>query len=224
MQSKIFGLLNEKEPVISNGNLLLSEYYWEMFSNNRNQSNNDLGTSYELKLVSKTNSQTLLVFNASEMGDALRIIATAAVVRDMSNARYACVLANSFGYKEKVLAKSLSVFLLNSIDFIRVDGTVQKIKNDLVPIRQHQKNYSHPKKRQKMEIMKDVLHFIRGQDCTGITSIIYKCNLNYNTALKMIDELIKKDYLQVENIENKKIFTVTNKGESFLETFASLEI
>ena len=75
-----------------------------------------------------------------------------------------------------------------------------------------------------MEIMKDVLHFIRGQDCTGITSIIYKCNLNYNTALKMIDELIKKDYLQVENIENKKIFTVTNKGESFLETFASLEI
>ena len=224
MQSKIFGLLNEKEPVISNGNLLLSEYYWEMFSNNRTQSNNDLGTSYELKLVSKTNSQTLLVFNASEMGDALRIIATAAVVRDMSNARYACVLANSFGYKEKVLAKSLSVFLLNSIDFIRVDGTVQKIKNDIIPIKSHEKTHEHPKKRQKMEIMKDVLHFIRGQDCTGITSIIYKCNLNYNTALKMIDELIKKDYLQVENIENKKIFTVTNKGESFLETFASLEI
>ena len=224
MQPKIFGLIDERVPVISNGNLALSEYYWEMFPNNRGSFNNDVGASYELKLVSKVDSQTLLVFNASEMGDIVRIIATAAVVRDMSNAKYACVLAGSFGFKEKVLAKSLSVFLVNSIDFIRVDGTVQKIKNDIMPIRPHEKNHTHPKKRQKMEIMKDVLHFIRGQDCTGITSIIYKCNLNYNTALKMIDELIKKDYLKVENVENKKVFTVTHKGESFLEAFASLEI
>ena len=75
-----------------------------------------------------------------------------------------------------------------------------------------------------MEIMKDVLHFIRGSDCTGRTSIIYKCNLNYNTALKMIEELINKEYLKVETVENKKTFIVTGKGESFLEAIANFEI
>jgi predicted transcriptional regulator len=224
MQSKIFGLLDDKLPIISNGNLALSEYYWEMYPNGRTSGNNDVGSSYELKFVAKAGSQTLLVFIASEMADVVRIIATAAVVRDMNNSRYACVLVSSFGYKEKVLAKSLSVYLVNSIDYIRVDGTVRQIKNDKLPIKNKEKPDIHSKKRQKMEIMKDVLHFIRGRDCTGITSIIYKCNLNYNTALKMIDELIKKEYLKVETIENKKTFIVTSKGESFLEAIASFEI
>ena len=224
MQPKIFGLVDDKLPVISNGNLALSEYYWEMFPNNRTSMNNDVSDSYELKFITKTGSTALLVFNASEMGEVVRIIATAAVVRDMSNSRYACVLASSFGYKEKVLAKSLSVYLVNTIDYIRVDGTVHQIKNDKLPFKAEKKHDEHPKKRQKMEIMKDVLHFIHGSDCTGITSIIYKCNLNYNTALKMIDELIQKDYLKVETIENRKTFIVTNKGESFLEAIASFEI
>ena len=224
MQTKIFGLIDDKIPLISNGNLSLSEYYWEMFPNNRTSLNGDLGDSYELKFVSKTDSHVLLVFNSSEIGDVVRIIATAAVVRDMSNARYACVLASSFGYKEKVLAKSLSVYLVSSIDYIHIDGTIRKIKNDKLPIKPKERHEEHPKKRQKMEIMKDVLHFIRGSDCTGITSIIYRCNLNYNTALKMIEELIHKEYLKVETVENKKTFIVTGKGESFLEAIANFEI
>ncbi len=60
--------------------------------------------------------------------------------------------------------------------------------------------------------------------CAGITSIIYKCNLNYNTALKTIDELLRKEYIKVELNDKKREYLVTERGESFLETLATLEI
>ena len=50
MQTKIFGLIDDKIPLISNGNLSLSEYYWQMFPNNRTSLNGDLGDYNTIKL------------------------------------------------------------------------------------------------------------------------------------------------------------------------------
>ena len=224
MQSKIFGLSDDRLPVVSTGSLVLNEYYWDVYPNNKSPGSNQVGASYEMKFVSKADSKTMLVFIATEMTNVVSMIATSAVVRDMSNSSYACALFSSFSYKERVLAKSLSVYLVNSIDYIRTDGSVTKIRSEKLLIRIHDTSDIRTRKRQKIEIMSDILHFIRSSDCKGITSIIYRCNLNYNTALKMIDELIKKDYLKVKETDDKKTYIVTEKGRLFLETVANFKI
>lgn len=224
MQNKLFGLTGHKLLAISNGNLELNEYVWEMYPNNKPSGSKDLGKYKELKFVSKEDSQTLLVFSAPKTLDIVKTIAIAAVTRDTSKSNYACVLASPCGYKERLLAKSLLVYLILSINYVMIDGTVKKIRNENYFTNIEQQSGTHARKREKMEIMKDVLNFIRQKDGASITNIITKCNLNYTSALKILDRLIEKDYLEIEIAGIKNIYVMTDKARSFLETVPYYEI
>lgn len=224
MQNKIFGLTDHKLLKISNGNLELNEYFWDMSHNYKPSGSKELGMSQEFKFISKGDSQALLVFVPSGTVDIVRAIAAAAVTRDISKSNYAFVIASSYGYKEKLLAKSLFVYLVFSIDYIMVDGTVKKIRSENSFSKTQKSLETNGKKREKMGIMKDVLNFILEKEGTGITSIISKCNLNYNSALNLLNIMIEKDYLKTETIDLKKTYIMTNKGKFILEAIADFEI
>ena len=77
-------------------------------------------------------------------------------------------------------------------------------------------------KRDRMKIMLDVLNLLQDQD-SRITNIIYKCNLNYRMASDLLDEMIKKNYVQViRNHNDPPAYAVTKDGEEALKTARKL--
>jgi len=77
-------------------------------------------------------------------------------------------------------------------------------------------------KRDRMRIMLDVLNLLQDQD-SRITNIIYKCNLNYRMASDLLDEMIKKNYVQViRNQNDPPAYAVTKDGEEALKTARKL--
>ncbi len=77
-------------------------------------------------------------------------------------------------------------------------------------------------KRDRMKIMLDVLNLLQDQD-SRITNIIYKCNLNYRMASDLLDEMIRKNYVQViRNQDNPPAYSVTKDGEEALKTARKL--
>ena len=77
-------------------------------------------------------------------------------------------------------------------------------------------------KRDRMRIMLDVLNLLQDQD-SRITNIIYKCNLNYRMASDLLNEMIKKNYIQVIRNRNDPLaYAVTKDGEEALKTARKL--
>lgn len=76
------------------------------------------------------------------------------------------------------------------------------------------------KKRERIEVIKDILQVI--QDKNGKikpTHIMYKSNLSYIMMDEYLKELITKGFI-VETITDKsKTYSITKKGQDFLEKF-----
>lgn len=209
--------LEEEGPFFANGVLTLSEFYWDIDLNSEIASKELPIDSFHIWFKAKRGDKSILILKATSPGNIPKIIATAAITKDVSGASYACVLSKRFGYREKVMSKSLSVLLLNEVIYQTISGEVRKFAAD-----EHSgdKLFSQSdrfRKRDRTDIIREILSFIDSSDCTGITSIIYKCNLNYNSASKIVDHLISKQFIEiVEHDNNKKTFSLTEKGRSFL--------
>ncbi|MEM0156504.1 MAG: winged helix-turn-helix domain-containing protein [Thermoplasmataceae archaeon] len=77
-------------------------------------------------------------------------------------------------------------------------------------------------KRDRMKIMLDVLNLLQNQD-SRITNIIYRCNLNYRMASDLLEEMIRKNYVQViRNRNDPPAYAVTKDGEEALKTARKL--
>ncbi|EQB68140.1 MAG: hypothetical protein AMDU1_APLC00033G0021 [Thermoplasmatales archaeon A-plasma] len=73
-------------------------------------------------------------------------------------------------------------------------------------------------RRDRMRIMLDVMELLN-EHSSRITNIIYKCNLNYRTANELLDELIKKNYVQLrKDNENESSYSLTKAGSDALQS------
>ncbi len=67
-------------------------------------------------------------------------------------------------------------------------------------------------------IMHDILSLARTYGDLGITKIIYKCNLNYRSALRAVNELLDNKLLEIsDNGGAKQKYKITTEGISMLE-------
>lgn len=75
------------------------------------------------------------------------------------------------------------------------------------------------KKRDKLEIMKDILQIIfdRG-DRLKPTHIMYKANLSHQMLVEYTNELVEKELIEIVE-EGRKIHRITNKGRDFLRDY-----
>jgi predicted transcriptional regulator len=75
------------------------------------------------------------------------------------------------------------------------------------------------KKRDKLEIMKDILQIIfdRG-DRLKPTHIMYKANLSHQMLVEYTTELVEKELIEIVD-EGRKIHRITNKGRDFLRDY-----
>ena len=80
------------------------------------------------------------------------------------------------------------------------------------------------KKRERLEVIKDILKSIREKRNIKPTRLIYASNLSPKMFKEYVDELMGKQFLKEEiDKDGKKTFSLTSKGQEFLEQYRVIE-
>jgi len=80
------------------------------------------------------------------------------------------------------------------------------------------------KKRERLEVIRDILKVIRQSRSIKPTRLLFASNLSPQMFKDYINELIAKGFIKLELGENdKKTFLLTKKGNDFLEQYRMIE-
>ncbi len=79
------------------------------------------------------------------------------------------------------------------------------------------------KKRNKLEIIHDILENIRAKNGKiKPTHILYKSNLSYQMMEEYLKELIEKNFIVEIINKSGKTYSITNKGNQYLEKYRTI--
>ena len=80
------------------------------------------------------------------------------------------------------------------------------------------------KKRERLEVIKDILAATRDNREIKPTRLLYASNLSPQMFKDYVNELIKKEFILVEmDKKGRKLFSITGKGNEFLEEYKVIE-
>ena len=80
------------------------------------------------------------------------------------------------------------------------------------------------KKRERLEVIRDILIAIRDNRNIKPTRLLYASNLSPQMFKDYINELIEKRFIQLDiDKKEKKTFSITSKGNEFLEEYRVIE-
>jgi len=80
------------------------------------------------------------------------------------------------------------------------------------------------KKRERLRVIKDILMAIRENRSIKPTRLLYASNLSPQMFKEYINELIEKSFVKIDISEDeKKTFSLTKKGNDFLEEYRVIE-
>lgn len=76
------------------------------------------------------------------------------------------------------------------------------------------------KKRERLEVIRDILEAIMQGRNIKPTRLLYASNLSPQMFKDYINELLGKGFIKLENYEDgKKTFSLTKKGQDFLQEY-----
>ncbi len=76
----------------------------------------------------------------------------------------------------------------------------------------------HKKYRDRTRLIHEVLSSAFTEDGTTLNNLVLKCNLNYNSARGIIDDLIKRELISINKDENDKtLYKTTGSGSQIME-------
>lgn len=80
------------------------------------------------------------------------------------------------------------------------------------------------KKRERLEVIRDILKAIRANRQIKPTRLLYSSNLSPQMFKEYINELISKKFISLDvDKKEKKTFSITKKGNDFLEEYKVIE-
>ena len=80
------------------------------------------------------------------------------------------------------------------------------------------------KKRERLEVIRDILMSIRDTRNIKPTRLLYASNLSPQMFKEYINELISKEFISLDiDKKEKKTFSLTKKGNDFLEEYRIIE-
>jgi len=80
------------------------------------------------------------------------------------------------------------------------------------------------KKRERLEVIKDILEAIMQGRNIKPTRLLYASNLSPQMFKDYINELLGKGFIKLENYEDgKKTFSLTKKGQEFLQEYRVIQ-
>ncbi len=72
------------------------------------------------------------------------------------------------------------------------------------------------KKRNRLEIIRDIIHTINKKNETKPTHILYKSNLSYQMMEGYLKELVAKKFIREKKGTRSKTYSITEKGKDYL--------
>lgn len=80
------------------------------------------------------------------------------------------------------------------------------------------------KKRERLEVIKDILESIREGRNIKPTRLLYASNLSPQMFKDYVNELLTKGFIRLESYEDgRKTFSLTKKGNQFLEEYRVIQ-
>ena len=80
------------------------------------------------------------------------------------------------------------------------------------------------RKRERLDIIRDILKVIRENRQIKPTRLLYASNLSPQMFKEYINELISKDFINIDiDKKEKKTFSLTKKGNEFLMEYKIIE-
>jgi len=80
------------------------------------------------------------------------------------------------------------------------------------------------KKRERLEVIRDILSSVSGGKSIKPTRLLYASNLSPQMFKDYVDELIGKGFIKVNKDEQEhKTISITNKGIEFLQQYRAIE-
>ena len=80
------------------------------------------------------------------------------------------------------------------------------------------------KKRERLDVIKDILRVIRENRQIKPTRLLYASNLSPQMFKEYVDELMSKDFIMInEDKKGKKTFSLKQKGHNFLDEYKMIE-
>ena len=80
------------------------------------------------------------------------------------------------------------------------------------------------KKRERLEVIRDILYAIKNNRQIKPTRLLYSSNLSPQMFKEYINELISKNFIKLDiDKDEKKTFSLTNKGMEFLQEYRVIE-
>ena len=80
------------------------------------------------------------------------------------------------------------------------------------------------KKRERLNVIKDILNSIRENHQIKPTRLLYASNLSPQMFKEYINELISKKFIKLDiDKKEKKTFSITKKGQEFLQEYKVIE-
>lgn len=80
------------------------------------------------------------------------------------------------------------------------------------------------RKRERLDIIKDILRAIRENRNIKPTRLLYASNLSPQMFKEYINELISKEFIKLDvDKKEKKTFSLTGRGNEFLEEYKVIE-
>lgn len=85
-------------------------------------------------------------------------------------------------------------------------------------------NHKMTKKRERLEIIRDILKSIRTKRNIKPTRLLYSSNLSPQMFKEYINDLVSKGFIRLDiDRDEKKTFSLTKKGYDFLEEYKVIE-
>ena len=80
------------------------------------------------------------------------------------------------------------------------------------------------RKRERLEVIKDILESIKSTRNIKPTRLLYSSNLSPQMFKEYINELLSKGFISLEiDKKEKKTFSLTKKGQDFLQEYRVIE-
>ena len=80
------------------------------------------------------------------------------------------------------------------------------------------------KKRERLDVIKDILNTIRENRQIKPTRLLYASNLSPQMFKEYVNELLSKNFIKLEvDGKEKKFFSLTKKGQDFLQEYKVIE-
>lgn len=135
------------------------------------------------------------------------------------------IIGSTPSLDEKNFANSNGVTLLSCAKISYPTGYVKEISkqmNGLFKYSKHSRN--SVKRRSREEVIGEILALLNEEGGLSITKIIYGCNLNYQYAVRVLDYLISKRLLLLNDLGNRRIFRITDDGKNMLNKLSAIDL